>query len=124
MNFELTAEQQSICEAVQALCARFPESYWRERDTDGVFPGDFYRAMADAGWLGIAIPEAYGGSGMGLQDAALMAQTVARSGACMSGASSIHMNIFGLMPVTVFGTEEQKQRWLPPVARGEAKACF
>ena len=124
MNFELTPEQQSIREAVGQLCAGFPESYWRERDIDGVFPHDFYKAMGEAGWLGIAIPEPYGGSGLGVQEAAVLMQAVAESGACMSGASAIHINIFGLMPVAVFGTEEQKRRMLPPMAKGHVKSCF
>lgn len=124
MSFDLSPEQQSIQEAVKDLCSDFPESYWRERDIDGVFPHDFYRAMGEAGWLGLAIPEAYGGAGLGVQEAALMMQTVAESGACLSGCSAIHINIFGLMPIAVFGTEEQKRRMLPPIARGEVKACF
>ena len=124
MNFQLSDEHQAIRESVQRLCAKFPESYWLERDADGVFPHDFYRAMGDAGWLGTAIAQEYGGSGLGVQEAAVMAQTVAESGACMSGASSIHINIFGLMPVAVFGTEEQKKRMLPPIAKGTVKSCF
>lgn len=124
MNFELSAEHQSIREAVQDLCSRFPESYWLERDTDGVFPHDFYSAMGEAGWLGTAIPEAYGGSGLGVQEAAIMMQTIAESGACLSGCSTVHINVFGLMPVAVFGTEDQKRRMLPPIAKGEVKACF
>jgi len=124
MDFDLTAEQQAIREAVQDTCRRFPESYWRERDDDGVFPHDFYRAMGEAGWLGIAVPEAYAGSGLGVAEAAVMMQTVAESGACLSGSSAIHINIFGLMPVVGFGSDEQKRRMLPPMARGEVKACF
>lgn len=124
MNFELSPEHESIREAVKSLCARFPESYWLERDADGVFPHDFYRAMGEAGWLGIAIAEEYGGSGLGVQEAALMMQTVAESGACLSGCSAIHINVFGLMPVAVFGNEEQKRRMLPPIAKGQVKACF
>jgi acyl-CoA dehydrogenase len=124
MNFEQTPEQQSIREAVKDLCTRFPESYWRERDTDGVFPHAFYGAMAEAGWLGLAIPEAYGGAGLGVQEACVMMQAVAESGACLSGCSSVHINIFGLMPIAVFGTPEQKRRMLPPIAKGEVKACF
>ena len=124
MNFELNPEHQTIREAVQDLCKRFPESYWLARDADGQFPHDFYRAMGDAGWLGTAIPEQYGGSGLGVQEAAILMQTIAESGACLSGCSTIHLNVFGLMPVAVFGTEEQKQRMLPPIARGEVKACF
>ena len=124
MNFELTPEQDAIRSAVTQLCTQFPESYWRERDIDGVFPHDFYRDMGEAGWLGLAIPTAYGGSGLGVQEAAVMMQAVAESGACMSGASSIHINVFGLMPVVVFGTEAQKQRMLPPMAKGRIKSCF
>jgi len=124
MNFDLTEDQQSIREAVLKICERFPESYWLERDRDGVFPHDFYNAMGEAGWLGTAIPEAYGGSGLGVTEAAIVMQTVAESGACMSGASSIHINMFGLLPVVVFGTEEQKRRMLPPMVQGKAKSCF
>jgi len=124
MNFDLTPEQESIRSAVAQLCTQFPESYWRERDIDGVFPHEFYRAMGDAGWLGIAIPEAYGGAGLGVQEAAVLMQTVAGSGACMSGASAIHINVFGLMPVVVFGTEAQKRRMLPPMVKGTVKTCF
>ncbi|XAH21333.1 acyl-CoA dehydrogenase family protein [Xylophilus sp. GW821-FHT01B05] len=124
MNFEQTPEQQSIRDAVKDLCTRFPESYWRERDTDGVFPHAFYDAMAEAGWLGLAIPEEYGGAGLGVQEACVMMQTVAESGACLSGCSSVHINIFGLMPIAVFGTPEQKRRMLPPIAKGQVKACF
>lgn len=124
MNFEFTPEQNAIRDAVRDVCSRFPESYWLQRDQDGLFPHDFYRAMADAGWLGIAIPEAHGGSGLGVTEASIMMQTVAESGACLSGCSSIHINVFGLLPVATFGTDEQKRRMLPPMARGEVKACF
>ena len=94
------------------------------RDTDGAFPHEFHKALAEAGWLGIAMPEAYGGSGLGITEAAVMMQAVAESGAALSGASAVHMNIFGLNPVVVFGTEEQKRRFLPPLIAGTEKACF
>ncbi len=124
MNFELSDEQNAICDGIRQLCGQFPESYWLERDSDGVFPNDFYRAMGDAGWLGIAIPEEYGGSGLGVTEAALMMQTVAESGACMTGCASVHVNVFGLNPIVVFGNEEQKRRMLPPMVKGEVKTCF
>lgn len=124
MDFQLSDEHQAIREGVKSLCERFPESYWLDRDADGVFPHDFYRAMGEAGWLGTAIPEEYGGSGLGVQEAAIMMQTIAESGACLSGCSSVHINVFGLMPVAVYGTEEQKRRMLPPIAKGQVKACF
>ena len=123
-NFTLSDEQQSICANVQKLCAQFGDDYWLAKDKTAEFPHEFHRAFADGGWLGIAMPERYGGAGLGITEAALMMQTVAASGAAMSGASSIHMNIFGLNPVVVFGTEEQKQRWLPPMIAGREKACF
>ncbi len=124
MDFGITSAQREIVDAVNALCARFDDRYWLTRDSEGGFPEDFYRAIADAGWLGIAMPEEYGGAGLGITEAALMMQTIAETGGGMSAASSIHMNIFGLNPVVVFGTPEQKQRMLPPLIRGDVKACF
>ena len=124
MNFLLSEEQLAIRSAVEAICANFNDDYWLTRDRDGGFPEDFYSAMADAGWLGIAMPTEYGGSGLGISEAALMMETVSGSGAGLSGASAIHMNVFGLHPVVVFGTEEQKARWLPKVIAGQSKACF
>jgi acyl-CoA dehydrogenase len=124
MDPSLTPAQQEIREAVFKICAQFADDYWLTRDTDGQFPHAFHRAFAEAGWLGIAMPEAYGGSGLGIAAAATMMQAVAESGAAFSGASALHMNIFGLNPVVVFGSEEQKRRFLPPLIRGEEKACF
>ena len=124
MDFSLTEAQQEIREAILKICARFGDDYWLAKDRDGGFPDEFHRAIADGGWLGIAMPEAYGGSGLGITEAAVMMQAVAESGAAFSGASALHMNIFGLNPVIVFGTEEQKRRFLPPLIKGEEKACF
>ena len=124
MGLSLTPSQQEIREAILKVCARFPDDYWLARDTDGAFPHEFHKALAEAGWLGIAMPEAYGGSGLGITEAAVMMQAVAESGAALSGASAVHMNIFGLNPVVVFGTEEQKRRFLPPLIAGTEKACF
>ena len=117
-------EQQSICAAIAKTCARFPDEYWLAKDREGSFPHDFHRAFAADGWLGIAIPQAYGGSGLGVTEAALMMQTIAESGAGLSGASALHMNIFGLNPVVMFGSDEQKKRMLPPLIAGDDKACF
>jgi acyl-CoA dehydrogenase len=117
-------EQHRIRDAISRLCAGFGDDYWLERDRKGGFPEEFYAAVARDGWLGIAMPEAYGGAALGIAEAAAMMQAVAQSGAGFSGASALHMNIFGLNPVVRFGTEEQKQRFLPPLIRGEEKACF
>src|SRR5882762_6958020 len=124
MDFSFSAEQERIREAIAKLCVRFGDDYWLERDREGGFPADFHQALARDGWLGIAMPEAYGGAGLGITEAAVMMQAIAESGAAFSGASAVHMNIFGLNPVVVFGTEEQKRRFLPPLIAGTEKACF
>jgi acyl-CoA dehydrogenase len=124
MNFDLSGEQLAIVDEVQKTCRAFDENYWRKNDAVALFPHGFHKAMADAGWLGIAMPEAQGGAGLGITEAALMLQAVSASGAGFSGASAIHMNIFGLNPVVVFGSEAQKQRILPPLIAGQDKACF
>jgi acyl-CoA dehydrogenase len=124
MNFAFTAEQEQLRDAVGRLCARFGADYWLEKDRDGGFPYGFHAAFAEAGWLGIAMPEEFGGAGLGITEAALMMQTIAETGAGFSGCSALHMNIFGLNPVVVFGTEEQKRRMLPPLIAGKHKACF
>jgi acyl-CoA dehydrogenase len=124
MDFALTDEQVSIRSAVEEICADFTDEYWLKKDREGGFPEDFYLAMATAGWLGIAMPPEYGGAGLGISEACLMLETVAASGACLAGASAIHMNVFGLHPVVVHGSVEQKARWLPPIIEGRNKACF
>jgi acyl-CoA dehydrogenase len=124
MDFSLSAEQEAIRAAVEKICVRFGDDYWLAKDRDGGFPDDFHRAFADAGWLGVCIPQEYGGAGLGVTEAALMMQAIAESGAGLSGASALHMNIFGLNPVVVFGSDEQKKRMLPPLMAGDDKACF
>ncbi|UVH58215.1 acyl-CoA/acyl-ACP dehydrogenase [Variovorax paradoxus] len=124
MNFSLNEDQRSLVAAIERLCEDFPADYWRDHDDRAVFPHEFHRAVADSGWLGIAMPEAQGGAGLGITEAALMMRAISASGAGMSGASSVHMNIFGLNPVVVFGSEEQRQRFLPPLIAGKEKACF
>jgi acyl-CoA dehydrogenase len=124
VDFSFSAEQQTIRDAVAKICARFGDDYWLARDREGRFPDDFHRAFAEAGWLGVAMPQDHGGAGLGITEAALMMQTIAESGAGMSGASALHMNIFGLNPVVVFGSDEQKRRMLPPLIAGKDKACF
>lgn len=124
MDFAPTESQESIKAAVAKICTDFDDAYWLKKDREGGFPHDFHKAMADAGMLGICIPEEYGGSGLGITEAAVMMRTIAESGAGMSGASAIHMNVFGLNPVVVFGSDAQKKRMLPPIVDGSQKACF
>ncbi len=124
MDFALTPEQRQIRDSVLKLCAGFGDEYWLKHDQSGEFPEEFHREIAQGGWLGVAMPRDYGGADLGITEAAIMMQAIAESGAAMSGASSVHMNIFGLNPVVVFGSDEQKRRMLPPLIRGEHKACF
>ncbi len=124
MNFAPTPEQEQIKAAIERVCAPFDADYWLTKDREGGFPHDFHQALAESGWLGIAMPEAYGGAGLGISEAALMMHTISATGAGLSGASAVHMNIFGLHPVVVFGTDAQKARWLPPLIQGRDKACF
>lgn len=124
MDFEFSDDQRAIQDAISRVCARFGAEYWLQKDRDGGFPHEFHAAIAADGWLGIAMPEQYGGSGLGITEAALMMETIAASGAGFSGASAVHMNIFGLHPVVVYATDGQKSRWLPPLIAGKDKACF
>ncbi|KRA63878.1 acyl-CoA dehydrogenase [Caulobacter sp. Root655] len=123
-GFWLTEEQEAIREGVAKLCAGFDDEYWRRTDETGIFPEEFVAAIAEGGWLGVAMPESVGGAGLGLTEAAVMMQTVAQSGAGFSGASAIHLNIFGPMPIVKFGTDEQRQKHLPRLISGEDKMCF
>ncbi len=113
-----------VRDAVAKLCRGFDDDYWAACDAEHRFPWEFYREMAAGGWIGIAIPEAYGGGGQGIRYAAAILEEVAASGACMNGASSVHMSIFGMHPVVMHGTEEMKQRFLPGVANGSLHVAF
>lgn len=124
MDFSLSEDQQSIREAVERICASFDDDYWAECDRVGRFPEAFRSALSEGGWLGIAMPEAYGGSGLGITEAAIVMHAIARSAGAMSAASTVHINIFGPHPIVVFGSDEQKQRWLPDVIAGRTTVCF
>lgn len=124
MNFELTEDQELIRRSVAELAQKFDDRYWMERDLGHEFPVEFYRAIADGGWLGLTIPAEYGGHGLGITEATLLAEEVAKSGGGMNAASSIHMSIFGMQPVVVHGSEEPKARTLPRVATGDLHVCF
>jgi acyl-CoA dehydrogenase len=113
-----------IREAVAAVCRKFDDDYWSHCEIEHRFPDEFYAAMAEGGWIGIAIPEEYGGGGQGIRHAAAILEEVAASGACMNGASAIHLSIFGMHPVVMHGTEEMKRRFLPSVADGSLHVAF
>ena len=121
---QLTEDQVSIQENVTKICDGFGDEYWSARDQQHDFPHAFHRAMADAGWLGITMPEELGGAGLGVTEAALMMHTVTSSAGGYSAASTLHLNLFGPHAVVVFGTPEQKRRMLTPLIKGDEKACF
>ena len=124
MDFDLTEDQLMIRKAVAELAAKFDDNYWAEKDRKHEFPHEFYDAFAESGWLGITIPEVYGGSGFGISEASLLLEEVAASGAGMNGASSLHMSIFGMHPVIKHGSESLKQQTLPRIVSGDLHVCF
>jgi len=123
MNFMLTDDQRSLLDALYKTLSTFGDDYWLECDRSGDFPEAFVAAMAEGGWLGIAMPEEVGGSGLGVTEAALMMRAVAAKGG-MTAASSIHMNIFGPKSLATFGNQEQCERWLPDIIAGRTRMCF
>jgi acyl-CoA dehydrogenase len=124
MDFTWSEAQRQIRDSVLRLCRRFDDQYWLERDESGVFPEDFCRAIADAGWIGVAVPEAYGGAGLGVTESAIVLQAISESGAGNSGLSAIGVGFFGLNPLIAHGSEVQRRTWLPRILRRDDIACF
>jgi acyl-CoA dehydrogenase len=124
MDFSSNSDHEAIRDGVAAVMRSFGDDYWLQRDEDGEFPREFHRAMADAGWLGITMPVEYGGAGLGVTEAAVMMHEVASHGGGMAATSTVHINLFGPHPIVVFGTPEQKQRWIPRLISGEDQCCF
>jgi acyl-CoA dehydrogenase len=124
LELELSPERRQIREAVQSLCDRFDDAYWRDKDATHTYPAEFQKAMAAAGWLGIMMPPEYGGAGLGITDAALLMQIVGNSAGALAACTTIHINIFAPHAIVVHGTEEQKKEILPPLIRGEHLAAF
>ena len=124
MDFSISEEHQALRAGVASLMHRFDAEYWLERDEDGEFPVEYHRAMADAGWLGITMPEEYGGSDLGVTEAAIMMHEIASHGGGMAATSAVHINLFGPHPIVVKGSPEQKARWIPRLVSGEDQCCF
>ena len=124
MDMNLNEQQQAIADNVSKICSGFNDEYWSDCETNHHFPQEFVSVMVEGGWLGITMPEAYGGADLGLTEAVIMMHTVARSGGALAACSSIHINLFGPHPIVVYGTDEQKQRMLPPIIDGTTKVCF
>ena len=124
MDFSISEDHRAIRDGVNAVVRQFDDEYWLARDEDGEFPRAFHQAMAKAGWLGITMPTAYGGAGLGVTEACIMMHEVASHGGGMAAASTVHINLFGPHPIVVFGSDEQRQRWLPGLIEGRDQCCF
>jgi acyl-CoA dehydrogenase len=124
MSFDYTEDQMAIREGVSAVASKFGDDYWRARDEDGCFPFAFHRAMAEGGWLGITMPKEFGGSALGVTEAAIMMNEIGKHGGAMAACSTVHINLFGPHPIVVHGTAEQRARWLPPLVTGLDQVCF
>jgi acyl-CoA dehydrogenase len=124
MDFSISEDHRAIRDGVSAVVRSFDDEYWLARDDDGAFPKEFHRAMAEAGWLGITMPVEYGGAGLGVTEAAIMMNEVASHGGGMAAASTVHINLFGPHPIVVFGSDDQRQRWLPRLIEGKDQCCF
>jgi len=114
----------AIREGVRTVASKFDADYWLKRDEDGQFPREFHRAMADGGWLGITMPQEYGGSGLGVTEAAIMMHEVASHGGGMAATSSVHINLFGPHPIVVHATDAQKAEWIPRLVAGADQCAF
>ncbi len=124
MDFELTEDQETIRKSVRELLRGFDDQYWMEKDQKHEFPTEFYDTIAKGGWLGMTMPEEFGGHGLGITEATILLEEVSRSGGGMNAASAIHLSIFGMHPVVVHGSEELKQRTLPRIVNGDLHVCF
>ncbi|KAK4628256.1 Acyl-CoA dehydrogenase fadE12 [Fulvia fulva] len=119
-----TEEQMTVRESIMKVCSNFPDDYWMEKDYSSEYPHELHAALAKDGWIGIALPENLGGSGLGISEATMMMQSIAESGAGMAGAQSIHANVYATQPVAKFATEEQRDRFLKKIISGEWRTCF
>lgn len=124
MDFSVEPDHDAIRSAIRGLCARFPDAYWRAHDRDHEFPWELYEALAEGGWIGIAIPESYGGGGRGITEASIVLEEIAASGAAMNGCSAVHLSIFGMNPVVKHASAEMKAKYLPEVAAGRLHVAF
>ena len=124
IGIEVTDERRQIVDNVKRICERFDDEFWLEKENKHEFPHEFHAAMAEAGWLGITMPEEYGGANLGVTDAALLMQTIGNSAGAISACSTIHINLFGPHAMVKHGTKEQKDRMIPPLVDGTSKACF
>ncbi len=124
MDFSPNPDHEAIADAVDRVCAQYDDTYWMEKDDKHEFPWEFYKSMADGGWLGIVIPEQYGGGGQGITEGAIVLNRIAASGAGMNGCTALHLTMFGLNPVVKFGNDQLKDTFLPRAAAGDLHVAF
>jgi acyl-CoA dehydrogenase len=124
MDFEMNEEHEALASTVRAMCSKFPDEYWAERDERHEFPQEFFELFAQAGMIGLCIPEEYGGSGAGVTEAAILMGEIAASGGALNACTTIHVSLFGMLPVIKHGSEQMKARFLPAAARGELNIAF
>ena len=124
MDFTVNEDHDAIREGIRRICADFPDEYWYQKDADHEFPWDFYDKLAEGGWVGLAIPEEFGGGGQGIAEASIMLEEIAASGAAMNGCSAVHLSVFGMEPVRKYGSPELVAEVLPRVASGDLHVAF
>jgi acyl-CoA dehydrogenase len=124
MDFSVDETHEAIREGVRRVCSKFDDVYWRKCDAEHEFPWAFYDAMAEGGWVGIAIPEEFGGGGQGITEASIVLEEIAASGAAMNGCSALHLSIFGMNPVVKHGSDAMKATYLPQVVDGSLHVAF
>lgn len=124
MDYAPDPLHEDIRAAVREMCRAFPDAYWREHDQNSEFPWEFYDAVVRGGWLGLTIPEIYGGGGLGVTEAAIVEQEIAASGAGMGGCSAVHIGVFGFESMIRHGGEDLKRRFLPRAAQGDLHISF
>ena len=118
MDFRATPEQQAIKAAVRDLCAKYPDAYWRDLDRRSAYPDEFVRALTNAGWLAALIPTEYGGAGLGMAEASLILEEINASG---GNAASAHAQMYTMGTLLRHGSETQKKRILPRLAKGDLR---
>jgi acyl-CoA dehydrogenase len=123
MHFELSEQQRLIRRQIRELCADFDDDYWRMKDRNHEFAWEFFDAFADGGWCGLTIPQIYGGQGYGVQEASIVQQEIARSGAAMAGTSITSHHVFSTAPLVEYGDDAHKERYLPTIADGDVMVC-
>lgn len=124
MDFTANETHEAVREGVRRVCSKFDDAYWRNCDANHEFPWAFYDALAAGGWVGLAIPEEYGGGGQGITEASILLEEIAASGAAMNGCSAVHLSIFGMNPVVKHGSDEMKAKYLPAVVDGSLHVAF